>query len=87
MSELENDLSSGNMDPLPEEEKAGKLISDFLRLQKPEHREVFIRRYWFMDSVKKIAKDCSFSESKVYSMLFHTRGKLKKFLKQGGIDI
>ena len=70
-----------------EEGKAGKLISEFLRQQKSEQREVFIRRYWFMDSIKQIAMDYSFSESKVKSMLFRTRSKLKKYLKRGGIDI
>lgn len=70
-----------------DEGKAGKLISEFLRRQKSEQREVFIRRYWFMDSVKQIAADYSFSESKVKSMLARTRSKLKRYLKKGGIDI
>lgn len=67
--------------------KAGKLISEFLRQQKACQREVFIRRYWFMDPIKQIAEDCSFSESKVKSMLARTRSKLKRYLKKGGIDI
>lgn len=70
-----------------EEGKSGKLISEFLRRQKSEQREVFIRRYWFMDSVKQIAADYSFSESKVKSMLARTRSKLKRYLKKEGIDI
>lgn len=70
-----------------EEGMAGKLISEFLRQQKSEQREVFIRRYWFMDSIKQIAMDYSFSESKVKSMLVRTRSKLKRYLKKGGIDI
>lgn len=70
-----------------DDNRAGRLISDFLRTQKPELREVFIRRYWFMDSVEKIAKDCSYSESKVKSMLFRTREKLKKHLRKEGIDL
>lgn len=94
ISELEeNRLNSGN-DPLEESVKdeaedssVGRLISDFLRQQKPRQREVFIRRYWFMDSVKEIAEDYSFSESKVKSMLFRTRSKLKKYLKKEGLDI
>lgn len=91
LSEIENALE-GSDDTASdleaaEEEKAGKLISEFLRQQKSEQREVFIRRYWFMDSVKQIAADYSFSESKVKSMLARTRSKLKRYLKKGGIDI
>lgn len=70
-----------------DDNRTGRIISDFLRTQKPELREVFIRRYWFMDSVEKIAKDCSYSESKVKSMLFRTREKLKKHLRKEGIDL
>ncbi len=65
----------------------GEIISRFLREQNPDHRNVFIRRYWFMDSVADIAKRFSFSQSKVKSMLFHTRNKLKRYLKKEGIDI
>ena len=64
----------------------GEIISSFLRLQKPEVRNVFLRRYWLMESVEEIAARFSFS-SKVKSMLFHTRRKLEKYLKKEGIDI
>lgn len=65
----------------------GEIINRFLREQTPDDRNVFIRRYWFMDSVADIAKRFSFSQSKVKSMLFHTRNKLKRYLKKEGIDI
>ena len=65
----------------------GEIISRFLREQNPDERNVFIRRYWFMDSVADIAKRFSFSQSKVKSMLFHTRNRLKRYLKKEGIDI
>lgn len=65
----------------------GEIISRFLRLQKPEVRNVFLRRYWLMESVEEIAVKFSFSSSKVKSMLFRTRNKLEKYLKKEGIDI
>ena len=46
-----------------------------------------MRRYWFFDSVSDIADRFSISESKVKSILFRTRGKLKKFLMKEGIEI
>lgn len=45
-------------------------------------RNVFVCRYWYLDSASDIAKRFGFSESKVNSMLHRTRSKLKKHLMQ-----
>lgn len=65
----------------------GMIISKFLRNEKTEARNVFIRRYFFFDSVSEIAAQYSFSESKVKSMLFHTRNKLRDYLKKEGFEV
>lgn len=65
----------------------GKLISDFLRTQKIDIRNVFIRKYYYFDSIEDIAKRYSFTESKVKNMLFHTRNKLKDYLIKEGIEL
>lgn len=67
------------------DEGVGKLISDFLRREKEENRNVFIRKYYFFDSVSDIAKRYSFTESKVKNMLHRTRKKLKDYLTKEGI--
>lgn len=69
------------------DEELGRLISEFLRSQSAEVRNVFIRKYWFYDSVEEIADKFSFSQSKVKSMLFHTRNRLKKYLSKEGIEL
>lgn len=69
------------------EEELGRLISKFLRTQNEEARNVFIRKYFFFDSVKEIAQHCHLTESKVKNMLFHTRKKLKDYLIKEGIEI
>ncbi len=68
-----------------EEEQLGKLISNFLRTENADARNVFIRKYWFFDSIAEIAEKYSFSESKVKSMLYHTRNKLRDYLKKEGV--
>ncbi len=70
-----------------EKEIAAKAISAFLRTMSYENRNVFMRRYWFFDSVSEIAKRFAISESKVKSILFRTRGKLRDYLKKEGIEI
>jgi RNA polymerase sigma-70 factor (ECF subfamily) len=64
-----------------------ELISDFLRKEKADVRNVFIRKYYFFDSVGDISKRYSFTEDKVKSMLYHTRKKLKDYLIKEGAEI
>ncbi|MCD8160496.1 MAG: hypothetical protein LUE61_04790 [Clostridiales bacterium] len=70
--------------PRPELEVAdvSKLISEFFRKEKEGAQNVFIRKYWFFDSVSDIATRYSFSESRVKNMLYHTRNKLSAYLKK-----
>lgn len=87
LSELEETLPDKSFAPDVSDEKLGALISKFLLKEKTSARNVFIRRYWFLDSISDIAELYSFSESKVKNMLYHTRNKLKIFLQKEGIEI
>ncbi len=68
-------------------EYIGKAISNFLRSENEVTRNVFMRKYYFFDSIGDISKRFGFSESKVKSMLFHTRNKLKEYLIKEGVGI
>ena len=68
-------------------EELGKLISDFLFREKKETRQVFVRRYFYGDSIEDIAKRFTFSESKIKSMLHRTRLALREYLTQNGVHI
>lgn len=86
-SELEGTLSE--QAPFFEDggEALGKAMSDFLRTQSTDTRNVFMRRYWFLESIEDIAKRFGFSQSKVKSLLFRTRERLKKYLEKEGFDL
>ena len=62
-------------------------ISTFLKNLPPEKRNVFVRRYWFADSIFDLANQFSISESKVKSMLFRTRKELREYLQREGIQL
>ena len=64
-----------------------KLLNRFLAEQDPESRRIFLRRYWFGDSVADIAGRYAISGSKVKSRLFRTRNQLRDFLKGEGITV
>lgn len=87
LEELSDILPDNRYSPEISEEDIGKAISDFLRTEKQDSRNVFIRRYYFFDSVKEISKRFDFTESKVKNMLFATRNKLKDYLIKEGIEI
>lgn len=58
----------------------------FLAQLSAVERQVFLCRYWYLDSVAKIGADFGFSGSKVKSMLRRTRGKLLIYLKEEGLE-
>jgi len=62
-------------------------INTFLKSLTPEKRNVFVRRYWFTDSIIELEKRFSISESKVKSMLFRTRNELREYLQKEGIQL
>ena len=62
-------------------------LNEFLRGLSDEKRRVFIRRYWYLDSVSQIAREFGISESKVKSMLMRTRDQLHEFLKKEGFFV
>ncbi len=50
-------------------------------------RKIFVRRYWYMDSVKEIAARYGVSESRVKVTLFRTRNRLRTHLEKEGISL
>ena len=68
-------------------EELGALISEFLYTEKKEMRQVFVRRYFYGDSIEELSKRFTFSESKIKSMLHRTRHSLKEYLSQHGVHI
>lgn len=54
------------------------VLEGFLDGLSRESRVVFMKRYFFTDSVGDIAKDLNISESKVKSLLFRARRRLRK---------
>ena len=67
-----------------ESNELSELIDSFLARLKPESRNIFMRRYWCMDSVSEIAEESGFGLSKVKMSLSRTREQLKLFLEQEG---
>ncbi len=61
-----------------------RALNGFLEDLPETNRRVFLRRYWYFDSIDEISQDFGFSPSKVKSMLHRTREKLRSFLVEEG---
>lgn len=62
------------------------IINTFVISLPETEQKVFVCRYWYMDSVDFICKQFGFSESKVKSMLYRTREKLRVILSKEGFQ-
>ena len=85
LDELENCFSSAET---AEDEYSAKLltetINDFLETLDKDSRVIFVRRYWFSDSVSDIAEIFNTSSHNVSVRLSRVREKLKKHLIKEG---
>lgn len=73
-----------DVEQIVERRQLAAQINAFVRSLPTSERKVFLCRYWYMDSISDIARRFGFSESKVKSMLFRTREKLRDELKKEG---
>lgn len=70
-----------------EGQEIGHLMNEFLAVTPKESRMIFLRRYWYAESVSEIAERFGISQSKVKTSLHRTRGKLKTFLEKEGVSV
>ncbi len=62
-------------------------IDNFLEMLDRKNRIIFIRRYWFADSIPDIARLFHTSDHNISVRLSRTRDKLKKYLIQKGVSL
>ena len=70
-----------------ESRRVEQVINAFLDQLNREKRAVFLARYWYFESIEHISARTGWSESKVKSMLFQTRKKLRAYLEQEGVSV
>jgi len=57
------------------------ILNRFLSTLTQDARIIFLRRYWFGDSVEEISKNYGYGKSKVKMSLLRSRNALKKILE------
>ena len=88
LDELEECLASErNVEEEISAKELSCLIDHFLDTLNQGNRVLFVRRYWYSDSITDIAMRMKLSENNVYVRLSRIRGKLKLYLKKEGYEI
>ena len=86
LSELEACVpAQGDMEQVADELALVNAIEAFLHAQPRTERNIFIGRYWHLYAIRDLAKAYRMSESKVVSLLYRMRNKLKSHLEKEGI--
>jgi len=84
LSELENAIAGADLWEQLDAKALGQAMDRFLDTISLESRMIFLRRYWFGDSVQDISGSFHLSENAVSVRLSRTRDKLKAYLIKEG---
>ena len=87
LEELEGCLAGASLQDEIDARLLGRAIDRFLDTLPAQSRILFLRRYWFGDSVKDIAKDRGMSQNAVSVSLSRTREKLRSYLMKEGFSV
>ena len=83
--EMENCIPDTVHERQMEAKELGRLLDLFLESLPKDSRLIFLRRYWYADTVEETAGHLGWSLSRTKSVLFRTRKKLKAYLEQEGM--
>jgi len=88
LSELEDCIPSNiSTEKTVELKLLTEIIEKWLTTLSKDDRALFLRRYWYGDAVKTLAKECGTSENQTAKRMFRLRNDLKTVLEQEGIDV
>jgi RNA polymerase sigma-70 factor (ECF subfamily) len=82
LSELEDCVASkSNTEQIVDKKLLSKTITDWLNSLPKEDRALFVRRYWFGESVGSLAKQFGVAENSMAQRILRMRKKLKSALE------
>lgn len=89
LSELTHEIEESfpsriNVEEEAEARELSRLINGYLAALPKEKRDIFVRRYWFMDSIKEIARLTGSGESRIKMILSRLREGLRTHLEKNG---
>lgn len=79
--EMEACIPDMSHDRRMEGKEIGRILDAFLEGLPKDSRLIFLRRFWYADSIAEIAQRYDMSESKVKMQITRTKDKLRAYLK------
>ena len=89
MTVLLDELEECIPDPQWECDREGlkETLRNFVNSLKPEEQQIFLRRYWYGDTIEELAKKNRSTQNRITGILFRIRNKLRKRLKMEGYEL
>ena len=88
LDELSEVVSGGDTPEGALDRQAFRAALDGFLASLPERsRDLFLRRYWYLDSVEQLAKRFRMSRTQVTTTLHRLRQKLRVHLQQEGFEL
>ena len=84
LEELQECAGGESAEQTLETAELGRSIDRFLRTLPETECSLFLRRYWYLDSMETIARRFGLREGAVKTRLHRTREKLRVFLRKEG---
>ena len=84
-TEMENCIPDVSREMQIQSQELGALMNEFLGTLSDENRRIFMRRYWYAESIAEIAQRFGLGQSNVKTKLMRTRNALRLFLEKEGI--
>lgn len=76
-----------NVEEVIDRQELAKAINTFVGSLSPEKRNIFVQRYWYADSISKIATDYGMLQGTVSKALERIRKQLKVYLTERGFEL
>ena len=70
-----------------EAKELGEIISVWLGQLSEQQKKLFVRRYWFGDSLEQLSKEFAHPKRLISQRLSRMRSKLKEYLEQQGVSL
>lgn len=84
LDELAESIPGGTLEDTWDAKTLGQAINRFLSTLTPTNRRLFLRRYWFGDSVNYLAREQGMTQNALSVRLSRLRRQLKDYLIQEG---
>lgn len=85
--EMELCIPDTSRERMMEAKELGRILDAFLESLPKDSRLIFLRRYWYVDTIAEIAQRYGMTESKVKMQLTRTKNKLSIYLEKEGICV